>query len=81
MEIAAGLVIWEFATMTVVYEDLGISRGMQFGIDHAVELGRPVEHRRLFAPNVDRAELIAAIAANSPLPLEVIRRVYAHTLQ
>lgn len=31
MGIAAGLVIGEFATKTVVYEDLGISRGIYIG--------------------------------------------------
>lgn len=33
--------------VTVVYEDLGISRGMQFGIDRANEVGRKIEFRKL----------------------------------
>ena len=80
MGITAGLAIGEFATRTVVYEDLGISRGMQMGVGHALELGRPVEYRRLFPQNATRAEIIGAIATNSPLPLDVIRRVYAPNL-
>lgn len=35
------------ADMTAVYIDLGISRGMQYGIDHAVAAGRPIDYRRL----------------------------------
>ena len=32
---------------TVVYGDYGISRGMQYGIEHAEHAGRPVEMRTL----------------------------------
>ncbi len=32
---------------TVVYQDLGISRGMQYGIDRAEENGRTIEYRVL----------------------------------
>ncbi len=35
------------AELTVVFTDLGISSGMQYGIDHAIEQGRPVEYRTL----------------------------------
>ena len=39
---------WEKnATKTVVYWDLGISGGMQYGIRRATEAGRDIEHRRL----------------------------------
>lgn len=33
--------------VTVVYEDLGISKGMQYGIDRAVRNKRGIEYRRL----------------------------------
>ena len=33
--------------VTVVYQDLGISRGMQYGIDRAIKNGRNVEYRTL----------------------------------
>lgn len=33
--------------VTVVYTDLGISKGMNFGINHAKENGRDIEHRTL----------------------------------
>lgn len=45
--IEAGLVWGKWAQVTVVYEDLGISRGMRYGIDRAKTEGRPVEFRRL----------------------------------
>jgi hypothetical protein len=35
------------AEAVVVYEDLGVSRGMQLGIDAAVALGVPIERRKL----------------------------------
>ena len=43
--ILAGKAWAELAELTVVYTDFGISSGMQFGIDHALRLGRPVEFR------------------------------------
>ena len=45
--IAAGLAWAERADATVVYEDFGISGGMRQGIEHAIRLGRAVEHRRI----------------------------------
>ena len=39
---------WRFAAdVTVVYADLGISKGMQMGIDHAAKIAQAVEVRRL----------------------------------
>lgn len=45
--IAAGLVWGEVADATVVYADLGITEGMQQGIDHATRHGRPIEYRQI----------------------------------
>lgn len=45
--IIAGLAWGRFAFKTVVYQDLGISRGMQTGIDDAKQHGRNVERRLL----------------------------------
>lgn len=45
--IAAGLAWATFAAATVVYHDLGVSRGMRTGIDHAQRHNRPVEWRKL----------------------------------
>ena len=45
--IAAGLEWGRQAEATVVYHDLGISRGMAFGINTAQEAGRPIEVRSL----------------------------------
>ncbi len=45
--IDAGLAWGGVADATVVYTDLGISRGMQYGIERAQKDGRPVEYRSL----------------------------------
>lgn len=45
--INAGLVWGELADATVVYTDRGISKGMRYGIDHAIRSGRKVERRTL----------------------------------
>lgn len=45
--IRAGFAWREVADATVVYTDRGISRGMQYGIEHAESIGHPVEHRSL----------------------------------
>lgn len=45
--IRAGLEWGAVAERTVVYTDLGISRGMQVGIERARAMGRPVDMRRL----------------------------------
>lgn len=49
--INAGLAWRRVAECSVVYEDLGISRGMEYGIAAAREAGIPVEFRRLLEPN------------------------------
>lgn len=48
--IDAGLAWGPVADATVVYTDLGISAGMQIGIDRAARDGRPVEYRTLKQP-------------------------------
>lgn len=45
--IAAGFAWRAVADRTVVYVDLGISRGMQAGVDDAIRRGCPVEMRTL----------------------------------
>lgn len=45
--IAAGLAWGKVAEATAVYTDLGISRGMEYGIDHAEQCGREVEYRTI----------------------------------
>ncbi len=80
MGILAGLVIGENADATVVYEDLGMSRGMEMGIDHARELGRPVEFRRLYPHLTAVTDLYGQILADSPLDPEFIRAIYARNM-
>lgn len=45
--IEAGLAFRAAVETTVVYIDLGISRGMQYGIDDAIINNRPVEYRSI----------------------------------
>lgn len=45
--IEAGLALVDEVDKTVVYGDLGISRGMEMGIERAQSRGRPVEFRSL----------------------------------
>ena len=40
-------IIEKLGAITVVYTDLGTSRGMQFGIEQAQKNGRPIEYRKL----------------------------------
>lgn len=47
MGIEAGLAWKRVAEATIVYTDLGISEGMQMGIDRAQEEGRSIEFRKL----------------------------------
>jgi hypothetical protein len=45
--IEAGLLWGEAADLTVVYTDLGISSGMELGVERARTCGRPIEYRTL----------------------------------
>jgi oligoribonuclease (3'-5' exoribonuclease) len=45
--IVAGFEWRQVAEKTVVYTDLGISKGMQYGIDDAMKRGCPIEYRTL----------------------------------
>lgn len=45
--IEAGFAWRPAAAATVVYTDRGISKGMEYGIKHAEEIGQPVERRTL----------------------------------
>lgn len=45
--IQAGFAWRSAAEATVVYDDLGITKGMDYGIKHAEKGGRPIEYRRL----------------------------------
>ncbi len=48
--IQAGLAWGRVAEATVVYADLGITPGMQQGINNALAAGRPVEYRSILQP-------------------------------
>lgn len=45
--IEAGLNWGQFAELTVVYTDRGVSEGMKLGIKRAEQEGRPIEYRTL----------------------------------
>jgi hypothetical protein len=43
----AGFAWRRVATVTAVYCDYGISHGMTLGIQHAISIGHPIEHRTI----------------------------------
>jgi len=45
--IQAGFRMRHVASRTLVYTDLGVSRGMELGVQHAQEIDQPVEFRTL----------------------------------
>ena len=45
--IEAGLAWGKYATKTIVYTDLGITTGMELGIQRAKEEGREIQYRQL----------------------------------
>lgn len=45
--IKAGLAFKSVVNKTVVYTDLGISNGMQYGIDDAIKNNREIEYRKI----------------------------------
>ena len=77
--IEAGLVIGNDAALTAVYTDLGISRGMKYGIERAEAEGREIVWRRLYDEALTALQLEEVIRERSPLPLHTIGDVYART--
>lgn len=57
--IHAGFVWRDVAAATVVYADLGITSGMQLGIDDAKTKGRPIEFRFLGGSWTERTEVVS----------------------
>lgn len=45
--IAAGQAMGDKFDLRAVYQDFGISRGMQYGIERAKKLDQPIEHRKI----------------------------------
>ncbi|MEK6863136.1 MAG: hypothetical protein AABW53_00350 [Nanoarchaeota archaeon] len=61
--IAAGQTLGDKFDLRAVYEDFGISRGMQYGIERALKLGQPIEHRKIsLVTDLDKALLEMAEA-------------------
>lgn len=83
--IDAGLEIGKLAVQTVVYIDLGISPGMEYGILAADDAGRPVHRRRLFAKELsdeEIEELIFEQAKLAELPsVQAISATYGRILK
>jgi hypothetical protein len=69
--IEAGLAWGAVADLTAVYLDLGVSRGMIYGIERALKQGRPVELRVLH-------EALDEKGLMERLPLELRGRVALH---
>lgn len=54
--IAAGQTLGDKFDLRAVYEDFGISKGMQYGIARAQKTGQAIEHRKLsLVTNLDEA--------------------------
>lgn len=56
----AGLDYVQDTDATIVYEDLGLSSGMLYGIDRAESVGRPVEFRKLPETLMDQVHIVGS---------------------
>ena len=80
----AGLTICKHADQTVTYVDLGISRGMEYGIETAEKAGRVIVERRLF-PETSKPEEIVILLRQEyekhdlPSP-EIIASIYGRII-
>lgn len=85
MGMDAGLTICRHAEQTAVYEDLGTSRGMEYGIEAAQKAGRAVVRRCLFpeATSPEEAyELLKKEYENHDLPSsEIIASIYGRIIK
>ena len=63
--IAAGQAMGDKFDLRVVYDDFGVSRGMQYGIERALKLGQPIEHRKLSVVT-DLEKALQEMAAAKP---------------
>ena len=62
-----------------MYSDLGVSRGMEYGIKRAEKEGRPIVWRRLYDTALTALEIEHIVRDKSPLPLDVIGDIYARS--
>lgn len=69
--IEAGLLWGEKAEATVVYTDVGTSRGVEAGIQRAKDSGRPVEYRSLGGEWTEEGRRAIEIKASS-LPIKAV---------
>ncbi len=79
--IDAGLRMGDDTDYTAVYLDLGMSKGMQYGIEHAERVARPVVMRRLFAASLSLDEVRTMIERQSPLDPAAVAMLFARTHQ
>lgn len=63
--ISAGQTLGDKFDLRAVYEDFGISKGMQYGIERALKLGQPIEHRTL-SVIMDLDEAVRQMAEAKP---------------
>ncbi len=77
--IERGLELGSDADLTAVYLDLGISRGMEYGIKAAEKLGREVTYRHLFDEALALDEITEQIRQNSPLAPNALSALFART--
>ena len=81
----AGLTICQHADQTAVYTDLGVSRGMEYGIETAKKAGRAIVERCLF-PNTSNIDEISYLLHKEyekhdlPSP-EIIASIYGRIIK
>ncbi len=83
--INAGLDIGKLAVRSAIYLDLGVSRGMEYGIESAKNARRAIEERRLFEEGLSQDEVgerIFALAKERKLPeYEAVLAIYGRILK
>lgn len=74
----AGFLWGDLGELTVVYTDLGISSGMEMGINHAKKINRKIEYRTLgYIPKVTKEDILLEemIISRQQQLLEEIKQV------
>lgn len=83
--IIAGLDIGKFAKKSALYLDLGLSKGMEYGVKKANIEGRELIERQLFTHILDQKQLedeIFSLASKQSLPeYEAILAIYGRILK
>ncbi len=79
--IDAGLAIGSHAELTALYKDLGVSRGMEYGVENAKKAGRVVVSRTLFDADTPPEDMRQLILDSSPVDPDAIAQLYGRILR